>query len=421
MPHSRLIILFDRYLSKACTEAEREELAQLILSSDQDETVKELLEKAWVTTSAEVDMPEESIEFIFNSILENVKDRYLTIVPRNERARRDDKGAVRMWKHWTVAASIGLALGIGSYFLFINKGTQQPEIVKANGTQDVKAPETNRAMITLADGRKVYLDSAANGSLAKQGDVELTKQADGKIVYEILRSAQDHKAQYNTLINPRGSKVIDMTLADGSRVWLNAGSSVTYPVAFVGSERKVEITGEAYFEVAHLIPNPSPQVEKGATAVPFIVKKGDVEVTVLGTHFNVNAYDDEEAIKVTLLEGSVMVKSEKSNVKLSPSQQATVFNSPSGDGGIRVNNSPNLDEVMAWKNGMFSFSKADIKTIMREVARWYNIDIVYETDVRETFYVKVRRDANVSDVFKILKTTGAIDFRIEGNKVTVVK
>ena len=156
---------------------------------------------------------------------------------------------------------------------------------------DVNPPGTNRAAITLANGQTIYLDSAANGSLTTQENVEIVKLADGQIVYR----GSARETVYNTLTNPRNSKVIDITLADGSRVWLNAGSSLVFPVAFTGRERKVSVTGEAYFEVAH------------RAAIPFKVRKGETEITVLGTRFNVNAYDDDDALRVTLLERSVKV------------------------------------------------------------------------------------------------------------------
>ena len=270
----------------------------------------------------------------------------------------------------------------------------------------MKAPETNKAMITLANGQKVYLDSAVNGTLAMQGNVKLVKLANGQIAYQTASGETINEIKYNTLTNPRGSKVIDMTLADGSQVWLNAGSSVTYPVAFVGNERRVAITGEAYFEVAH------------NTAMPFKVSKGEMEVTVLGTHFNVNAYDDESDIKVTLLEGSVKVIKGPSTgsglqTVLKPGQQAQVTNE------VKVVNDADLEQVMAWKNGLFNMKGTDLAALMRQVARWYDVQVSYEgPQQQKSFGGSINRDVDLSDVLKALEQYG-IHFRMEKGKVII--
>ncbi|HVZ97065.1 MAG TPA: FecR domain-containing protein, partial [Chitinophagaceae bacterium] len=213
---------------------------------------------------------------------------------------------------WVAAASIALLIAVGSYFFFFNHKSQITDHTSAIASNDVKAPAANRATITMSNGKIIYLDSVANGQLAIQNNVSLIKTDDGKISYRLTATSQQLTAQYNTLTNPRGSKVIDMTLSDGSHVWLNAGSSVTYPVAFIDNERKVTITGEAYFEVKHN--------EK----MPFTVAANGVEVHDLGTSFNINAYDDEDAIRVTLLEGSVKVKSGTLEVKIKPGEQADI-------------------------------------------------------------------------------------------------
>jgi ferric-dicitrate binding protein FerR (iron transport regulator) len=213
--------------------------------------------------------------------------------------------------------------------------------------------------------------------------------------------------EFNTLSNPRGSKVINMMLADGSRVWLNAGSSITYPVAFVGNKRNVNIDGEAYFEIAH------------DASTPFIVSKGDMNVTVLGTHFNVNAYDDENDIKVTLLEGSVNVstKYEVKGVKIKPGEQAIVNTKHE----VRTMKDADVEQVIAWKNGYFNFKDADIVSIMRQVEKWYDVEVVYEQRTDKVFIAEIPRTVNAGDFFKILEATGWVRFKIEGKKITVLK
>jgi transmembrane sensor len=299
-----------------------------------------------------------------------------------------------------VAASILLLISAGTYFLFFNHNTFKSNRGKeAIATiHDVKPPATNRATITMANGKTVYLDSVANGTLAIEGNVRLVKLADGQIAY----TGSTNEVLYNTLANPRGSKVLDMTLSDGSHVWLNAGSSIRYPVTFVGNERKVTITGEAYFEVTH------------NAAIPFKVSKGEMEVTVLGTHFNVNTYDDERDMKVTLLEGSVKVTKGNESGLLKPGQQAQVTNE------VKVVHAVDVDEVMAWKNGFFNFRSADIKEILRQAARWYDIEVEYKGNVStDRFKGKVPRDAKLSELLKILELNG-VKFTIEGKRISVL-
>ncbi len=306
---------------------------------------------------------------------------------------------LNVWRKIAVAASILLTLGLGSYFLFFNKERKQNEIARTTDPIDIIAPQTNRAMITMANGEHVYLDSALNGKLLQQNGIEVVKLEDGKIIY----SGSATEVVYNTLSNPRGSKVIDMTLVDGSHVWLNAGSSVTYPVAFVGKERKVSVTGEAYFEVAH-----------DATK-PFYVTKEDMQVQVLGTKFNVNAYDDERDIKVTLLEGSVKTSNKIGSIILKPGQQARLISNQQP-----VISNPDLEEVMAWKNGLFSFNRADIKTVIRQLARWYDVEVVYEgTVTKDLFGGDIQRNLSLSKVLDFLQKS-QVHFVLDGKKLTVM-
>ncbi|HET6996597.1 MAG TPA: FecR domain-containing protein, partial [Chitinophagaceae bacterium] len=243
---------------------------------------------------------------------------------------------------------------------------------------------------------------------ATENNVNLIKKADCEIVYDDSRlTAHDSPLTYNTLTNPRGSKVIDMTLSDGSKVWLNAGSSVKYPVTFIGKDRKVEITGEAYFEVTH---------DPGR---PFVVSKGLISVTVLGTHFNVNAYDDEADIKVTLLEGSVKVSELTTHHSqlIKPGEQGIAMN----NGELTVKNDVDMEQVMAWKNGRFQFNEADLQTVLRQVARWYDVEIVYEGDVpTRQFGGKMQKELNLSEILKILEKNN-VHFRIDGKKLIVLK
>ena len=390
MDKTGFIQLLDKYITHSITVEEWKQLSQLLKDPSYHTELEAIIDQQLAGNEFEVKEDEAIRELIFEKL---------------ERSRKNSNGLIRrmIWRRIAVAASIILILGIGSYFVFFNKSLKQDKIVKTIVPDDVKAPETTSAMITLANGQKIYLDSTADGALAMQGNTKLVKLANGEIAYQTASGEISKEIKFNTLENPRGSKVINMTFADGSKVWLNAGSSVTYPVVFIGRERKVTITGEAYFEVAH------------NTAMPFKVSQGETVITVLGTHFNMNAYDDEADIKVTLLEGKVDVNA----TLLKPGQQAQVDPSASS-GGVNIIDNVDLDAVMAWKNGLFSFKGTDIYTIMKQVARWYDVEVEYKTTIKEKFHVEMSRNTNVSNVFKILETTGGVHFKIEGRNIIVV-
>lgn len=310
------------------------------------------------------------------------------------------------------AAAAVLIILIGSSYLFFTRNEVKPVVATSNQKykNDVVPPATNKATLTLADGSVIALDSTGKGTLAVQGKVDVIKRNDGLIEYA-AKGATD-VITYNTLSVPRGSKPMKLLLADGSEVWLNVASSITYPTAFTEHERKVEITGEVYFEIAHAT---SP---KNGQRIPFIVKKKneDAQVEVLGTHFNVNAYDDESDLKVTLLEGSVNVSKAGNHGLLKPGQQAVM-----SDKQISVLDHVDLEKVMAWKNGRFYFDGADIKTVMKQVEKWYDVDVKYETEIPYSFVAKISRNVNASELLNILQLTELVHFKIEGNKITVMK
>ncbi len=333
-----------------------------------------------------------------------------------------------------VAASVILLSGIGlALYFYLNKGieTLPPVIVQTNGP-DITAPETNRATVTLANGQTVYLDSAANGALVLQGGVQLVKLADGRIAYQNAEGQFINELQYNTLSNPRGSTVINMQLADGTHVWLNAGSSITYPVAFTGNQRYVELKGEGYFEVAK------------DPAKKFIVTANGTATEVLGTRFNVNAYDDEPETKITLLEGSVKVSREKrhsepdsesviqgtpsvrqgtsdqvrnahKSIMLQPGQQAAIHRS-----SFIIHHSIDTEQVMAWKNGLFNFNGIGFEAVMKQLERWYDIEVVYEKGVPAMELAgEMTRDVTLQGMLNGLKLLG-VKYRVTGTKVSIL-
>ena len=314
----------------------------------------------------------------------------------------------RPWFRYTAAAAVILIAGIG--FWTLNEKQQKETIGELPIVQKEVPPGKDGAILTLADGTTVVLDSMGNGMVARQNGAHVVLE-DGKITY--YAASATVAVTYNTMTTPRGRQ-FNVTLPDGTRVWLNAASSLRYPTVFNGSERKVQVTGEAYFEVAQNKNQPF-KVEIG---------KG-IEVEVLGTHFNVNTYDDEPTINTTLLEGSVKVVSKNSPegngnpVVLRPGQQAQYSNTEEGT-SPRIRQ-VDLDEVVAWKDGAFSFNDADLKAVMRQLSRWYDVDIEYAGEISEKdrFTGKLGRSIPLADLLAEMKDYD-VKFRIEGNKIVVL-
>ncbi|WP_121809573.1 FecR family protein [Mucilaginibacter kameinonensis] len=322
----------------------------------------------------------------------------------DERIAQFEKKPVTMssrsgWIRYAVAASIMLFISVGAYFLI--RGNHTANNFAANAYKGI-VPGTNKATLTLANGTTILLDDAAKGQIAKQAGVKITKTADGQIVYQADATGQDQAVQ-NTVATPKGGQY-KVILPDGTNVWLNASSSISYPTVFKGAERVVTLNGEGYFEVTK------------NKAMPFRVKSALQTIEVLGTHFNINAYADEAVVKTTLLEGSVKVISETNSTLIVPGEQAVINRQGNG---VISKQQVNLDAEVAWKNGVFSFADEDIREVMRQVSRWYDIDVVYEGDMpTEKFFGEISRSSNLADVFKILELNN-MKFRVEGKTVTV--
>lgn len=285
------------------------------------------------------------------------------------------------WLKW--AAAIVLLLGAGSYFWLFRQDTGSTGIQNTGSAQGI-LPGTNKAILTLADGSSIILDSTTNGIIAQQGTAAIEKQSNGAIVYN-LNGASDGKIMTNTLRTPRGGQY-KLTLPDGTKVWMNAASSITYPAIFTGDKRVVSVTGELYFEVA-----------KNA-AHPFIVdvnKESSIEV--LGTSFNINAYDNESSSKTTLIEGKVSVRKGDQSDILQPGQQARIGNA------ITIAPKVDIDQILAWKNGNFNFEDMPLSGIMRQLERWYDIEVRYDGPVPDIkFHGKMSRGVALSDVITFL-------------------
>gem|GEM_PF-186994 len=304
----------------------------------------------------------------------------------------------RLW--WAAAATLALLIYAGSRYWASNTTTPHP-ITTATPKKDF-APGGHRAMLTLADGTQIPLDSAGNGLLAQQGSTRIRKLANGQIAYEGA-GTKDGQLLYNTMSTPPGGQY-KLMLPDGTLVWLNAASSITYPTAFVEKNRTVTITGEAYFEIAQ---NPSQ---------PFVVNAANTSISVLGTHFNVNAYTNEKTISTTLLQGAVKVSAGNSQQLLQPGQQANT----DAAGNLRLNEHVNTQQIIAWKEGFFSFDNADLPAVMRQLARWYNVEVVYEGPVpQRSFNGEIGRNLTLAQVLKGLSST-RINYRVENNNRIVI-
>lgn len=389
MERERIDYLLNAYTSGKITDQEEAELMEWVLEAEHDDSLKDYMLEIWNAhhTSEEYDHVDwEGI--------------YETIIPPSTWKTTRSGGRVKRII-WTVAASVAVAFMV-AYF-YINSDKDEHVATVEQLEKDVAPPSGNKAILVLADGTKIEMDSTSGDIIAAQGNVRIVRNADGVISYT---SKSGNVLEYNSFEVPKGSKPLSLMLVDGSKVWLNSGSKITFPTAFVGKERKVTMEGEAYFEVAH------------NASMPFKVVNGEVEIRVLGTHFNVNGYREDGQEKITLLEGAVEVNHQNETRKLSPGQQALV----SGNGNnIKVHRDVDLKEVMAWRDGKFVFNPdMDIHNIMNQLARWYNVEVEYKGVVNQRFWGSISKDVNLSEVLKILEATGGVKFEIEGNKIAVL-
>ena len=387
----RIHYLLKAYISKQANSAEESELMDWVLEAGEDSELKSYVLGIWDRYKPSEDLSYVNWDEIYSRVMQPA------VVSLEPKVRK------MSWARLTAAAVILVALAAGTYIYFAPRPEQSIATVQPK-QNDILPPSGNKAVLTLADGTKIELDSSGNGTIAVQGSVKIIKHSTGELSYAGTAAGE---ISYNTLSVPRGSKPMSLMLSDGSKVWINVGSSLTFPTAFTGNERKVKITGEAYFEVAH------------NSAMPFMVQHDDLTVKDLGTHFNVNTYEDESAEQITLLEGSVYITKNALSKLLKPGQQAHMNHN--GNSDIKVLNDVNMDEVMAWKDGKFMFDKdTDIGTIMSQISRWYDVAIEYQGKINQRFWGSISKDVNVSQVLKILEATGGVKFKVEMNKIIVM-
>jgi len=409
MDYSRL----NKFFLNESDDAERVIIIDWLLNPENDNIIKGWMRANWelirsLDLKNHPDSPNE--DALWKKIQLKIHENELQNADENSKTQKMEENlqtikAINNKRIIGIAAAIlGVVIGIGSLFIYRSlKETALNNIQNENKnlTNDVAPPSNRKAILTLADGSKVGLDNAGTGVLVTQGNVKVVKNQKGEIAYS---GNNTDKVSINTLSVPKGSKPVKLTLVDGSTVWINTSSSISYPTSFIGKERRVKLQGEAYFEVA-----------KNA-AMPFFVEHNDFAIKVLGTHFNVNAYNDEKQSSVTLLEGSVAISTKRKNELLKPGQQAHLSN-----GNVSVVSNIDLDEVMAWQNNQFYFSGNDIKEIMRQVEKYYDVTVEYKDQIPYQFVAKITRDVNVSDFLKRLELTNLVHFKIEGRKIIVSK
>lgn len=298
------------------------------------------------------------------------------------------------------AAAVLIMLSFGVYFL-LKTDRIANTVTISNQIPDL-APGKNRAILTLSDGEEIDLEASPQGQIAAEGNSFIHINGENEVIYKD-RNVNQVKSPYrtNTMRTPRGA-TYRLKLADGTKVWLNAASSITYPTSFSDKTREVSISGEVYFEVAH------------DASRPFKVKTGDQMIQVLGTHFNVNSYNNEDVIRTTLVEGSVAISMGEFNHVLRPGDQARISNN-----GIKVGK-VDTDEITAWKNGYFQFVDADIYTIMKQISRWYDVDIEFVGPMsKESFTGRISRDRNLNQVLQIVQNSKSVHLTFEGRRIMV--
>lgn len=380
----RLQQLFDRYYAGQATPEEEEELMRHIRSGQHDEAIESAMKRNWLQPA--------DAQPLFDA--SRSRDMLGSILAAG-RERRHWRAGI-----WVRYAAVAAVLAVVAGLWVTRKSTQEKSVATETIQNQDVAPGGNKALLTLADGKGIELDRIGSGLVARQGNTEITKQEDGLVVYN-SRSASVASTGLNKVTTPRGGQY-KVQLPDGSKVWLNASSSIRFPSVFPASERRVEITGEAYFEVTK------------DKARPFTVRFNGSEVQVLGTSFNVMAYADERVSKTTLVEGSVAICNEGERALLRPGQQAALM----PGGRIETAFKP-IDEAVAWKEGMFYFKNAGVKDVMRQLSRWYDVEVSYrgEVPVRQ-FTGRVSRNVNLSEIVGMLRYAG-VKCSVETNTIVI--
>ena len=391
----RLEELYNRWLNGTATDAEAEELGELVERPESTTVLSPLMKLAWQEKKQADILPGDK----FRGMATKITTKYSETPEAVTRVVHRVHFLKTAWFRY--AAAIIIVLGTGAFLLFNKSENKSATAIAVK--QDVPAPSSDQATLTLANGQQIVIGGSLAGEIANEGNVQIQRNANGEIIYE-GQTLSGAATQYNILTVPRGGRIATILLSDGTRVFLNSASSLKYPVQFSGDERRVELSGEAYFEVA-----------KNAKA-KFTVSDGKMLTEVLGTSFNIHAYPEEEESNITLLDGAVKVSNNHQSTVLKPGEQCLTGD----DNVLQVNNDVNVEEVIAWKNGYFQFEQASLSTIAKEVSRWYDVHFVFENKLaeKETFHAKFSRNSTLSELLKILEFTD-VKFEIKGNEVTI--
>jgi ferric-dicitrate binding protein FerR (iron transport regulator) len=382
--------LIQRWMENTITQEEKGELVRLLNEQTLLSDVEPGLQEMWNAQTNQPVFSEDETASMIERILSNNR-------LEGENDLQPPVHRIHFMRRWGwAAASIIILLSAGVFLWTTSKNGSERQRTAVHPPANEVMPAMGKVVLKLPDGQQIYLDSI-DGSVVKEGALTVNNKK-GSLAY----TGAAGKMEYHTLTVPRGRQY-ELQLPDGTNVWLNAASSITYPIIFNGPERKVTVSGEVYFEVAK-------NKEK-----PFRVAANDMMITVTGTHFNVNAYTDEPFLATTVLEGGVKVSRNNRTVILSPDEQSL----SDATGNISVNRNVNVKEIMAWRERFFHFESADLPTILRELARWYDVDVAYEGVIsKEKFFMIVRRNSSLSAVLKALQAND-VEFNINGKKLTV--
>ena len=395
MEKSQIINLIDKYLKGNASSEEEQVLIRFFESFRAEEISDEATRRA-----------------VQNQLEQKMLNRLISAVELTKLVPQKTVRiyALPIWKY--AAAAIIIMLMAGLLYYNFAPGAESRETLAVNKAQ--LTPGKNKALLKLGDGSVIELTNASNGVLAMQGNTAVKKTKDGQLIYVASQTAAGIRNTLNTITTPKGGQY-QLTLPDGTKVWLNAASSLTFPTVFDASERRVTLRGEAYFEVAKIYT----ATEKKMVKMPFFVKTEGSQVEVLGTHFNVMAYPDANMQETTLLEGSVLVKHGKDYKKILPGQQASIVNR--SDGAIKVKQA-NTELVMAWKEGLFLFDDSNIEEAMLQIGRWYNAEIIYQGPKPEAEFTGVLpRSSKLTEVLSLLESAQGVKFRLNGNQIIVQK
>jgi transmembrane sensor len=383
--------LIYKYKRQLCSREELEELLDYLASGNHELELQAAIERQLMVEYANSEVEDQETEVIFG----NIREKLTSTEPKPKYKS--------IW--WiSTAAAILIISGLGIFF-YKNQLKSSATVHTARKIQPEILPGGNRAILTLANGKTISLTNALNGKLAQDGGISVSKTRDGQLVYaghnEMPQAGKPNGL--NTITIPRGG-IYDIVLADGTHVWLNSGSSLAFPSSFSGTERQVQLTGEAYFEVAR-------------NGKPFKVITATQTVQVLGTHFNIEAYQDEESVKTTLLEGSVKVIRKNEKVLLTPGQMSV--NTQTQALYVRQ---ANLTEVMDWKSGLFIFDNENVAEVMRKVARWYDVEVEYKSNIGGKKLVGiVSRNTPIEELLDNVALAGKVKYKLEGRRIVLMK